>query len=213
MAKPSSTFTPTFTATPISTTTTPTLAPTHAVYVAPVQPVYTIAVTTTGTPGTLVPTVTGTYGSVNGKNSAVIQDVAVPNMKAGEVFTKTWVIKNTGTVAWTSSYKITYIGGNTMGRDYSTKIFTSVLPGGTYTQNLKFTAPSSPGTYTGTWRLADESGNLFGSAFTVVVTVPGATYTPTKAVTVTNTSVPATITNTPVPPRVTTTATPPTPYP
>jgi len=184
IAQPSKTPSPTNSITP-TWTITPTLAATRAVYVQPVLPVYTIVSTTTGTPGTLVPTVTGTFGAVSGKNSAIVQDVAVPSMQAGETFTKTWIVKNIGTTAWTSSYKITYIGGNVMGRDYSTKIFTAVAPGGTYTQNLKFTAPSSPGTYTGTWRLADESGNLFGSAFSVVVTVPGATYTPTSSVSAT----------------------------
>jgi hypothetical protein len=208
IAKPSMTPSPTSSITPTGTIT-PTIAPTRAVVV-PILPVYTIAITTTGTPGTLVPTITGTYGAVSGKNSAIVQDVAVPSTKAGDTFTKTWVIKNTGTVAWTSSYKITYIGGNVMGRDYSTKIFTAVGPGGTYTQNLKFTAPSAPGTYTGTWRLADESGNLFGAAFSVTVTVPGATQTPTSSVsaTPTKTTLPKTATSTSAATAVPTTAVP-----
>jgi hypothetical protein len=172
-AQPTKTFTPTATVS-LTPTVTGTPAPTRALVLP--APVIVLVNTITGTPWTLTP------GAVGGNNSALVQDVAVPNMKAGESFTKTWVIKNAGTATWNAGYKITFIGGNTLGRDNSTKIFKTVSPGATYTQNLGFTAPNAPGTYTGSWQLATDKGILFGAIFKVVVIVPGATNTPTSAV-------------------------------
>jgi hypothetical protein len=175
-AQPTKTFTPTATVS-LTPTVTGTPAPTRALVLP--APVIVLVNTITGTPWTLTP------GAVGGNNSALVQDVAVPNMKAGESFTKTWVIKNAGTATWNAGYKITFIGGNTLGRDNSTKIFKTVSPGATYTQNLGFTAPNAPGTYTGSWQLATDKGILFGAIFKVVVIVPGATNTPTSAVSAT----------------------------
>lgn len=222
-AQPTQTLTPTLTITPTGTiTSTPTQ--TRAVY-APIQPIYyTATPTITGTPPTITPTITGTFGAVGCNNSAFVQDVTIPNntkLSAGETFTKIWRIKNTGTCAWTAGYKFTYIGGELFQSD-TRKIRTTVGVGGTLDLSLNMVAPNSPGTYSSFWRMADESGQLFGTAFSVVIIIPGATYTPTKAVTATNTSVAPTITNTVVPatvtstlpaPTVTTTATPPTTYP
>jgi hypothetical protein len=179
-AQPSKTLSPTATISLTPTVTgTPTATRAAAVYV---QPVIVAVNTTTGTPWTLTPS----SGAVGCNNSVVVEDIAVPNMKAGETFTKTWKIKNNGTCAWNANYKFTYIGGDLMNSD-TTKIRTVVGIGGTYNQNLKFTAPNAAGTYTGNWRLADDKGVLFGSVFSVVVTVPGATNTPTKAITATPT--------------------------
>ena len=174
--QPTKTLTPTATVS-LTPTVTGTPAPTRAVIVP--APVIVAVNTITGTPWTLTP------GAEGGNNSAIVQDVAVPNMNPGESFTKTWIIKNTGTATWNVGYKITFIGGNALGRDNSTKIFKTVLPGGTYTQNLGFTAPNAPGTYTGSWQLATDNGGLFGTIFKVVVIVPGATFTPTPAVSAT----------------------------
>ena len=121
-AQPSSTPTATNTLTRTATlTSTPTL--TKVVYV-PVQPVYTVIVTTTGTPGTRVPLPTATYGAVGCNNSAFIQDMSIPNntkLSAGTSFTKTWRIKNTGTCNWSFNYKFTYTGGQLFNSD-TTKI-------------------------------------------------------------------------------------------
>lgn len=173
--QPSPTTTPTVTASPtVTTTVTPTIP--RAVIVPAVQPLITAILTTTGTPGTATPN----YGAVGGKNSSLVSESSVGSLKAGESFTKTWTIKNTGTIIWNGDYKFFFSGGALMGSD-TTKIRTTVGPGGTFTQSLRFTAPSTPGTYTGTWRMLDDAGNLFGAGFTVIVTVPGATYTPAAA--------------------------------
>lgn len=209
-AQPTLTLTPTFTITPTGTiTSTPTA--TRAVY-APIQPIiyYTVTPTITGTPFTATPTITGTFGAVGCNNSAFVQDVSIPNntkLDPGQSFTKTWRIKNTGTCAWTYDYKFTYIGGELFNSD-TRKIRTTVGVGGTLDLSLTMVAPTSPGTYSSYWRMANTSGQLFGSSFSITIVIPGATYTPTKAVTVTNTSVAPTITNTSVAPTITNTFVP-----
>ena len=182
-AQPTKTTTPTLTITPtLALTSTPSPTVKAAVFV-PAQPVVaTIAITTTGTPGTPVPSITPPIGgAVGGKNSSLVSESSTAGLKAGEKFTKTWVIKNNGTGTWNGNFKIVYVSGDLMGRDYSTKIRATVGPGGTYTQNLDFTAPTKPGTTTSSWRLMDEAGTAFGTVFTVSVTIAGATYTPTSA--------------------------------
>jgi hypothetical protein len=188
-AQPTKTATPTVTITATGTITA-TPAATRAVFV-PVQPVVVVvaAITTTGTPGTLVPSITPTFGANGCNNSALVEDVAVPNTKAGDAFTKTWKIQNNGTCTWSGSYKFTFTGGNLLGRDNSTKIFKTVGKGETFTESLKFTAPTTAGTYTGSWRMADDNGVGFGVEFVVKVVVPSPTQTP-----VTPTAVPATAT-------------------
>lgn len=181
--QPTQTSAATPTITPTGTVTTTPSPTTKAVVFVPAQPVVvTLAITTTGTPGTLVPSITPTVGgAVGGKNSGLVSESSTSGLKAGEAFTKSWTIKNTGTGTWNANYKIAFVSGNLMGRDYSTKIRTNVGPGGTYTQKLEFTAPTTPGTHTSSWRLVDEAGTGFGAVFTLSVTIAGATLTPTSA--------------------------------
>jgi hypothetical protein len=90
-----------------------------------------------------------------------------------------------------------------MGSD-TTKIRRTVGVNATTDLSLDFVAPNAPGTYTGYWRMASDSGELFGTAFSVKIVVPGATFTPPPP---TNTSPPPTVTGTPTPTIVPATAT------
>jgi hypothetical protein len=202
-ANPSVTPTPSATITPTGTITpTPTITPVQ--YVAPPLPLWTA--TTTGTPGTSTPTPTATFGAVGCNNSALLSDVTIPNgttIKAGESFTKTWLIQNTGTCSWTFDFKFTFIGGDLMNSD-TFKIRRTVGPNSTTEISVLLTAPNNPGTYTGYWRMADDKSAQFGVSFVVSIKVAGATYTPLAA-TATGTTAPAILTATP-----TTTPRPPT---
>lgn len=154
--------------------------------------------------GTVLPSITPTYGAVGCNNSAFISDVTIPDgtqIKAGETFRKTWRIKNSGTCAWNAEYKFFYIGGELFGSD-TTKIRRTVAVNATTDFSLDFVAPGAPGTYIGYWRMMSDSGTLFGAGFTVKIVVPGATYTPVPP------SSTPTITNTPVPATNTATVTP-----
>jgi hypothetical protein len=100
-------------------------------------------------------------------NSALISDVSIPSgteVKAGESFTKTWQVKNTGTCTWNRDFKITYVGGDILGSD-TTKIRQIVGPGSSAQISLDMVAPSNSGTVSSAWQMASDEGVLFGDVF------------------------------------------------
>jgi len=136
---------------------------------------------------TPIPTVTPTYSGVaplylnpatayGCYNAALVSDVTVPsgtNFKAGDAFTKTWRLINTGTCDWTSDFKITYVSGNLFGSD-TNKIRQRVAVGNTGDISLNMVAPSgSSGTVVSNWQMATDGGNLFGPVLTVSIVLPG----------------------------------------
>lgn len=165
-------------------------------------------------------------------NSAYVADVTIPDntqMVVGKTFTKTWTIQNTGTCAWTSTYALKFASGNQM-NGASTAIGSAVAPGSTINVSIAMTAPSTPGAYTGYWRMVNDSSAFFGGYVSVSINVnavPTGTLTLTPTVTktpsatpiyiivtatpetpsATNTTVPA-ASATPVPPTATLTPTP-----
>ena len=144
-------------------------------------------------------------------NSAYLNDVTIPDgtvMTAGQTFTKTWAVQNTGTCTWNTDYKLVFSFGTTM-NGTSTAINQSVEPSGQTQISVNLVAPSSLGNYTGTWKMQNAQGQYFGTLLTVVINVVhaiatspmpastlAATFTPTFTSAVTNTNTPAN-TNTP----------------
>jgi hypothetical protein len=132
--------------------------------------------------------------------SVYISDVTIPDntkVAPGQVFDKTWALMNTGTCAWTSAYSITFVSGEKMGGS-STLLTQAVQAQQQANVTVKLTAPTTAGTYTGYWRLANSQGTVFGEQISVVIVVSGsgtttvtATQGATAAATVTATNPPA----------------------
>ena len=165
--------------------------------------------------------------TANGCYDAVyVSDVTIPDgteLAPGESFTKTWSLSNSGTCSWEDDFELVYVSGTDMdGED--TEISDTIYVGYSTTISVAMVAPTTEGTYYGYWRMADESGNLFGGTIYVmiVVTDDASTITATQTATdeddatstftstsvsytstSTNTSIPSTLTpiptNTPVP--------------
>jgi hypothetical protein len=159
-----------------------------------VQIVVAGASVTPGTPGTgtvtvtVLPSATPTYGPVGCYNSALVSQTTVPDLtkiKAGDSFTQTWVVKNTGTCEWSYDYKLAFIS-NPLGSD-TFKIRRTVSPNATTDLSVDLIAPTAPGTYTSIWRLVTDDGQGFGVSFSVTVSITGATFTPTPTPTITPT--------------------------
>ena len=138
------------------------------------------------------PNVLVSYSSAstgNGCNDATfISDVTIADgtvLAPGESFTKTWEFQNTGTCAWTEDYLITFVSGTDMDGE-TAEIDQDVEAGAAGDISVSLVAPSSEGSYTGYWRLADEDGNLFGQSVYVMIVVSkdAATLTPTATSTV-----------------------------
>jgi hypothetical protein len=158
-------FTPSDTDTPTSTP-----MPTDTPYYAP----------------TYIPTQAPVVAPCN--QAAFVTDVTIPDntvVYAGNTFTKTWRLRNTGSCTWSSNYQIVFVSGNSLGGLNSASLGASVAPGQTIDISLVLTAPATAGTYQGNYKLEDASGNIFGtgpsgvSAFYVIIVDNSSGYTPT----------------------------------
>ena len=171
------TASPTITSTPTSTATPPPTW-TQAVIINPILPTVFKLPTATGTQYTPTPNPTLLASGCN--NLGFILDVSVPAgtvMKPGESFTKTWKVENNGTCDWVYLYHLVFVGGDRMEGDPGS--LGKVIVPGKWTQlSVDLVAPSKPGTYTGTWRMANQPGTPFGATLTVSIVVANPTATP-----------------------------------
>jgi len=78
----------------------------------------------------------------------------------GEEFTKTWLIKNTGSCAWGEGYVLVYSYGEKMNGAFVP--FTSVIAPGEETEvSVTFKAPDLAGTYFSFWTMQNPAGVTF----------------------------------------------------
>ncbi|MFL7867230.1 MAG: NBR1-Ig-like domain-containing protein [Anaerolineales bacterium] len=94
-----------------------------------------------------------------------VKDVTVPDGTAfepGDIFTKTWRLKNRGTCTWTPDYMLVYTSGSQMGGTTAVRLPGYVAPGQTVDVSVTLTAPNTAGKFVGYWMLRNPSGTLFG---------------------------------------------------
>jgi uncharacterized protein YkwD len=92
--------------------------------------------------------------------ASFVADVTIPDntvVKAGETFTKTWRISNTGTCIWASDYVLTHYSENRMGAPDSVPLGIT-YPGQTLDISVQLTAPTTPGTYRGNFVIKNPQG-------------------------------------------------------
>ena len=152
----------------------------------------------------------GASGAVGCDNSAYVSDVTYPDdtvVTPGQAIVKTWKLQNTGTCAWTATYKVSFVSGNAMGGT-TTPIGISVAAGQSADISVNMTAPATAGDALGYWILTNDSGQNFGSSFYIKVKVGGTGTTGTVTATATGVtatpSIPAPVNN----PNVTLSCTP-----
>ncbi len=119
-------------------------------------------------------------------NLLYIEDVTVPDgtqMKAGEAFTKTWLVQNVGGCAWRAGFTFNHYGGD--GMRGSTVTLTDAIPTGAKREiSVQLVVPSGQtGIIESAWRMADENGIFFGDTLSIKivvgdVTAPTSTSTP-----------------------------------
>lgn len=94
---------------------------------------------------------------------------------AGQSFVKRWTMKNTGTTTWTKgeSYLWTFDGGEQFGA--ATQILlpdgSSVAPGASHDWDVTMTAPATPGSYKGFWRMDHFGTARFGDRVWIDIVV------------------------------------------
>lgn len=145
--------------------------------------------TSTTAPFPTLPAVTSTISATDLPTSTCdraqfVTDVTYPDdtiVAPSASFTKTWRLKNVGSCAWTSSYSLIFVSGESMGGPATQNLLGNVAPGQTVDLSVDLTAPGSNGTYTGNWRLRNAAGVAFSTFYVrikvqppVVTTVPSA---------------------------------------
>lgn len=97
-------------------------------------------------------------------NANFVTDLSFPDgsiLPPGQSITKTWRMKNTGSTSWGSGYQLVFLRGDRMGAPASINV-PSTAPGQNVDLSVSITAPSSPGSYMGYWRLRNPQGTYFG---------------------------------------------------
>ncbi len=93
-----------------------------------------------------------------------VEDVSIPDdtvFAPGEVFTKTWKVRNTGTCNWIPGYQLAYVAGDQM--EGENRPIPLVLAGDEEDLSVVLRAPLAAGEYRGDWQLQNESGDFFGT--------------------------------------------------
>ena len=101
-------------------------------------------------------------------NADFVTDVTVPDgtvLDPGETFTKTWRLKNAGTCSWTPSYAVVFSNGDSMSGPATQALTANVNPGQTVDISVNLKAPSTPGNYTGYWKLRNAAGTTFATFY------------------------------------------------
>lgn len=118
------------------------------------------------------PTITTTATKCN--DAEFIKDVTIidgATLNAGEVMTKTWLVKNTGSCVWGFGYDLVYgeYVDNLSGAVASVPL--DVQPGDEVKIDLEFTVPATKKDYYSYWRLVDDQGEPFGEFLSLLFTV------------------------------------------
>lgn len=92
-------------------------------------------------------------------------DVTIPDdteLKAGETFTKTWRLVNTGSCTWTEDYAIVWFSGDQMGSVTSQKLSQEVTSGQSIDISVELTVPLEGGIKQSFWKLRNGNAEMFG---------------------------------------------------
>ena len=147
LLQPTDTPTPTVTETPTETET-PTSTETPSDTPLP-----------SATPFTYVPPAASCY------SVAFLGDVTIPDgstLNAGESFTKTWALENTGSCSWNTNFQVIFSSGNSLSASSAVNLPAFVSPGQTVDVSVNMVAPENNGSFEGFWLLRSDTGAVFG---------------------------------------------------
>lgn len=144
----------------------------------PTQPQPTsILATTTPIPVlyTPVPTATPTATLVGPclNDLDFLQDVTVPDntvVSFGATIDKQWLVLNSGTCDWNSSYRLKWVGGDPFGAVQEQLLYPA-RAGTQVTLHVIFVAPVVEGTYESSWQAFGPDGTAFGDPIYMKVIV------------------------------------------
>jgi hypothetical protein len=140
--------------------------------------------TSTTAPFPTLPSVTATVASATLPSTSTsdcdratfVTDVTYADgtaVDAGDTFTKTWRLKNSGTCSWTTSYAVVFTGGESMDGPTVQSLAGNVNPGQTVDLSVDLKAPESNGTHTGNWALRNAAGVIFSKFYVEIMVESG----------------------------------------
>ena len=101
-------------------------------------------------------------------DAAFVADVIV--LQAGQTFTKTWRIQNSGQTRWGDGYVLAFIGGDPMGAPGAVPVASTKWLLQTDV-SAKLTAPAKAGLYKSEWQMRSPDGEFFGPVFEAQIEV------------------------------------------
>ena len=118
---------------------------------------------------TVKPTLTGPCTN----NLTFMDDITIPDDTVvffGATIDKQWLVTNSGTCSWNSTYRLKWIGGETFGALEEQSLFPA-RSGTQATLRILFTAPTVEGAYESAWQAYGPDGSAFGDPIFMKVIV------------------------------------------
>jgi hypothetical protein len=124
-----------------------------------------------------LPTIVAVAPTINPQHCAnnlhFISDVTIPDnslVTVGASIDKQWLVENSGTCNWNSSYRLKHLGGAVLGAQEEMMLYPA-RAGTQATIEIIFTAPFAEGAYESAWQAVDRDGTPFGDLIYMRVTV------------------------------------------
>lgn len=144
----------------------------------PTQPAPTSALSTTTPIPQLytpipTPTITATIPISCTDSLSFIDDITVADgasFSAGASIDKQWLVQNSGTCNWDSTYQLKWIGGDPLGAATEQPLYPA-RAGTQATLRIIFSAPIGEGPYESAWQAVNPDGNVFGDLVFIKILV------------------------------------------
>lgn len=143
---------------PVQNTTVPTVAVTQI----PATPTQSVPTAIPATPTAIPPTAT----PIPCYQVKFVEDLTIPDgtkIVAGNTFTKTWRIRNSGSCTWDTRFDIGFVDGTQMTSGKAWDLPKDVKSGETVDISIEMTAPSTVGSYQGNFQMINPNGVRFGT--------------------------------------------------
>ncbi len=103
-----------------------------------------------------------------------VDDVTIADgtlIQAGQPFTKTWRVRNSGATAWGPGYELAFVGGERMSAPDSVPL-PPAAPGQVVDVSIVLTAPAAYGLWRSVWKPRNAAGQLFDFEMYAEIRVP-----------------------------------------
>ena len=137
------------------------LATTTPVPVAPFTPQSALTALATATAGVCANDLTFVDDITFDDNTSVLPDASID---------KQWLVQNSGTCNWDSSYRLKWVAGSPLGAAEEQLLYPA-RAGAQAALRILFTAPAEAGFFESAWQAVDPHGNIFGELIFIKIVV------------------------------------------